>query len=176
MGVDRIYMDSACFIEAVQSSIGQGQTGRERDLWFIKQLLVASKSGEVEVITSYLTLAECRGSLKDGPPSDEVKRLIRSILSSGKVVKLAQLTKATAERARDLVWNDNLNLDGADAVHVATALVTGCKEFLTFDRTSRKAPLKYANELRSFGLMAIEPSASTLLPAHYFQRQLPNTK
>lgn len=177
MAVDRIYMDSNCFIESVKSSIGNAQTDRDNDLWFIKNLLIASQRGDVEVITSYLTLAECR-HVSQGGPTPEVMRLFRSILSSGKVVKLAQLTKATAERARDLHWKDGINLGGADAIHVATALNTGCKEFLGFDATKSKSPIKHANQLRKLlptGIIAVLPSGTSLLPPEYLQMKIPGT-
>ena len=171
MAVDRIYMDSCCFIESVKSTIGTAQEGRDGDLWYIKQLLKASKDGSIEIITSYLTLAESRHARGKGitEPTDEAKRLFRSILCSGKVVKLAQLTRATAELARDLHWDHGINLGGADAIHVATALKTGCKEFLSFDAEKRKSPLKYTAELKKLGLTANLPSATKLLPQDYRQ-------
>lgn len=172
MVIDRVYLDSCCFIESVKSELGTAEKGRDNDLWHIRKLLEASKNGDIEVITSYLTIAECRG--KGTAQSDEVKRLIRSILSSGKVVKLAQLTKGTAERARDLSWVDELNLDGADAIHVATALITGCREFLSFDRKP-KGPLKFAKELKKLGLIAAEPASTSILPPDYRQELLPGT-
>jgi len=82
-----------------------------------------------------LTIAESRRA--DGAPTEEVKRLFNSILVSGKVVLLTQMTQTIAERARDLHWDHGINLGGADAIHVATALTVGCSEFLTFDANKR---------------------------------------
>lgn len=173
MAVDRIYMDSNCFIESVKSSIGNSDAARTNDLWHIQQLLTASMRGEVEVVTSYLTIAECKhvGS----PPTDEVKRLFRSILSSGRVVKLAQLTKGISERARDLQWDHGINMGGADAIHVATALSTGCKEFLSFDYAKSKSPLKFAPKLKALGLVAVVPAGTSLLPPDYRQARIPGS-
>lgn len=173
MVVDRIYMDSNCFIESVKSKIGTADPARADDLWHIQQLLTASARGEVEVITSHLTIAECKHA--GGPPTDEVKRLFGSILSSGKVVKLAQLTKVIAERARDLQWDHNINLGGADAVHVATALSTGCKEFLSFDYAKPKSPVKFAPQLLTLGLIAVIPANTTLVPPSYRQHRIPGS-
>jgi predicted nucleic acid-binding protein len=171
MAIDRIYMDSCCFIESVKSSLGNAEEGRENDLWHIHQLLLAARNGHVEVITSYLSLAECRhAKTADGqPPTDEVKRLFRSILASGKVVKLAQLTKATAELSRDLHWDHNINLSGADAVHVATSVVTECKEFLTFDYKKKKSPMAFAEEIKKLRVIVREPHNTILLPEKYRQ-------
>ncbi len=169
MAIDRIYMDSNCFIESVKSKIGSGtETGRDNDLWHIKHLLISAERVQIEVITSYLTVAECRHAGTAGP-TEEVKRLFRSILSSGKVVKLAQLTKTTAEFARDLAWTHNINMSGADAIHVETAIKTGCKEFLSFDFGKSKSPVKLAPQLKSLGLITIEPAETSLLPPTYRQ-------
>ena len=169
MSIDRTYMDSCCFIEAVKYDVSTTDPDRENDIWYIKQLLKASKSGDIEVITSVLTIAESRRA--DGEPTDEVKRLFSSILTSGRVVKLAQMTQGIAEKARDLHWVNKINLSGADALHVATALLLGCKEFLTFD-FKRKSPLKFEKELRALGLLVIAPSETTCLPSDYRQGHL----
>ena len=173
MAVDRIYMDSNCFIESVKSKIGTAEPARANDLWHLQQLLTAATRGEVEVITSYISIAECKHA--GGPPTDEVKRLFRSILSSGKVVKLAQLTKGISERARDLQWEDGINLAGADSIHVATALNTGCKEFLSFDFGKSKSPVKFAPQLKPLGLIAIVPAGTSLLPPEYRQHRIPGS-
>lgn len=174
MAIDRIYMDSCCFIESVKSTQGNEEAGRENDLWYLKQLLTASKDGAIEVVTSYLTIAECRHAQGKGitQPTEEAKRLFKSILCSGKVIKLAQLTKATAELARDLHWDHGINLGGADAIHVATAIKTGCKEFLSFDAEKRKSPLKFASELKGLGLNPILPAATRVLQQEYLQQKL----
>jgi predicted nucleic acid-binding protein len=122
--------------------------------------LKAGQAGEIDVITSTLTIAESRRA--EAPPTDEVKRLFNSILTSGKVVHLAQMTQAIAERARDLHWEHKINLGGADAIHVATALTVGCKEFLTFDRKKARSPLAFAPELAKLGLRVILPSNTAL--------------
>ncbi|HUF04356.1 MAG TPA: PIN domain-containing protein [Aridibacter sp.] len=172
MTVNRVYLDTCCFIESVKSEVGNAQPGRESDIWYIKQLLEASKNGDIEVITSYLTIAEFRGV--GAPLTDEIKRIIRSVMSSGKIVKLAQLSRGTAELARDLHWVHSINLGGADAVHVATALNTECKEFISFDGGKRKSPLKFFAELKKLGILAVEPARTTFLPPEYRQQKLPH--
>jgi predicted nucleic acid-binding protein len=164
-------MDSCCFIDAVKGDVGDAlPADRLNDLWYIRHCLKAGQAGEIDVITSTLTIAESRRA--DAPPTDEVKRLFNSILTSGKVVQLAQMTQAIAERARDLHWEHNINLGGADAIHVATALTVGCKEFLTFDRKKARSPLAFAAELAKLGLRVIPPSDTALLPADYLQGKL----
>jgi predicted nucleic acid-binding protein len=165
----RLYMDSCCFIDAIKFREGSAlTTDRENDLWYIQNCLKAARAGEIQVITSTLTVAEVRRG--QAAPTDELKRLIRSVLTSGRVVTLAEMTLNIAERARDLEWDDGINLKGADAIHVATALTVSCKEFFTTDRN--KGPLKYTSQLSALGLRVITASNTALLPPDYIQMKL----
>jgi predicted nucleic acid-binding protein len=92
---------------------------------------------------------------------------------SGKVVKLSQLTLNIAERARDLHWLHGINLSGADSIHVASALQTGCKEFLTFDRKKSRSPIAMEKEIAKLGLRVITPSKTACLPKDYLQHTIP---
>ncbi len=138
MSKPRLYIDSCDFIEVIKHGEGGAIIpDRLNDLWYIRKCMEASRAGEIEVVTSMLTIAEVRRA--DGAPTDRIKRVIRSVLTSGKIVTLAEMTQGIAERARDLHWEHGINLGGADAVHVATAVVTGCKEFFTSD-ARKKSP------------------------------------
>jgi predicted nucleic acid-binding protein len=130
----------------------------------------AAKDGEIEVVTSMLTIAECRRARQDKPPTEEMKRIINSVLTSGVVFNLAEVTQTIAERARDLEWEDGINLRGADAIHIATALKTGCKEFFTTDRN--KGPLSKAEKILALGLRVIRPHDSIVIPSDYKQGKL----
>ncbi|MGI9105128.1 MAG: type II toxin-antitoxin system VapC family toxin [Pyrinomonadaceae bacterium] len=139
---------------------------RADDIWYVQNCLKASQAGEIEVITSMLTIAEVRRT--DGAPTDKVKRLIRSVLTSNKIVTLAEMTQGIAERARDLHWDHGINLGGADAIHVATAIVTGCNEFFTLD-ARKKSPHTFAAEIATLGVKVIRASDTLLLPPEYKQ-------
>jgi predicted nucleic acid-binding protein len=120
-----------------------------------------------------LTIAECRKTKGDKPPSEEAKRVIRSVLSSGKIFNLAELTQTISERARDLEWEYGINLSGADAVHIATAIKTGCREFFTSDG---RGPLKNAVKILALGLTVVRPADTSLLPSNYKQGRLDETE
>jgi hypothetical protein len=66
----------------------------------------------------------------------------------------------------NLRWAHKLAFSGADAVHIASAIASGCVEFLTFDGDGKgkgilgNAPLL----LEVFGLRAITPRHSKSLP------------
>ncbi len=171
MAVDRIYIDSCCFIDAVKTDVGEvTDANRAIDIWYIKACLKAAKNGDIEVLTSHLTIAECRRA--GGAPTENVKRLFNSILVSGKVVRLADLTLGIAERARDLEWLHNITLGGADAIHIATAITLGCKEFFTFDMSKNKSPTGHKKEIAKLGLRVITPSETFYLPESYRQLEL----
>jgi predicted nucleic acid-binding protein len=172
MAIERVYMDSNCFIESVQSQ-PDSASPHANDLWFIRKLMEAARNLDIEIVTSQLTIAEFRGIGGGAPPPEELKRLISSILTSGKVVKLAQMTLGIAEAARDLHWVHGINLGGADAIHVATAKVTGCREFLSLDFGKSRSPIHNASAIRNaIGLTAVVPSGTTVLPPRYLQLSL----
>jgi predicted nucleic acid-binding protein len=169
MNRHRVYIDTCCFIDALQHREGMKiSVDKQNDVWHIQQVLRASLAGDLEVVTSTVTIAEFRRAKADAQPSKELKRLIRSILLSGRVVTLAQVTQGVAERARDLDWEDEVNLKGADAIHVATALITGCKEFFTADGRGALRPPVVA-KLGKLGLRSVRPSDTRLLPNEYRQ-------
>ncbi len=107
-----------------------------------------------------------------GAPTENVKRLFNSILVSGKVVRLADLTLGIAERARDLEWLHGITLGGADAIHVATAITLGCKEFFTFDMSKNKSPIGRKKDIAKLGLRVITPSETIYLPESYKQLEI----
>jgi hypothetical protein len=141
-----IYADSCCFIEAVKHKRGfplstkdpQELPIREADCWFFRKLCDASRDGAVQLVTSMLTVAECVHAGEIGIPSKETRDLFVELLSSGAVVDLVEPDLFVAERARDLNWNDDILLSGMDSMHVASAFLTNCSEFLTLVRKNKQ--------------------------------------
>ncbi len=155
-------MDSCCFIDVAKYTLGRQDTienleDKEGHVQSCVKLLEAAGRGYIRVLTGTLTISEC--THLSGVFDDDVKRLFRSILSSSKVVRLVTDTVFIAERARDLKWVHNVHLRGADATHVASALESGCKEFITDDHKI----LKYAPELAKLGLRAVRGDETKLL-------------
>ena len=165
----RIYIDSCYFIDAIKYRAGFSvDPDRSNDLKYVRACLEAVRAGDVEVITSTLTIAEVRRA--EGTPDDDVKRLIRSVLTSGRLVKLAEVTQTVGEKARDLHWDYGINLSGADAVHVATAIITECKELMTLD-ARKKSPHVYAAEIAALGVRVIRAANTHVLPPKYIAVQ-----
>jgi hypothetical protein len=85
-----VYLDSCCFIDMVKVAVGKTlTTDRENDVWFLKQLTQACRDGEVDVLTSIITIAECSHA-GEGDTSPQVRVQFQSLLMSGQYVKLVQ--------------------------------------------------------------------------------------
>jgi hypothetical protein len=157
----------------VKTELGKLVTDeRQKDVWFLKQLLEANRDREVELYTSTLTIAECSHG-GDNDLSATVKSTFTRLLMSGQYVRLVQLTPFIAQDARDLRWNHRIALRGADGVHVASALAMRCEEFLTCNgRFSRVAT--HSNALVSLGLSVRNARETACLPDKYRQMGLEN--
>jgi hypothetical protein len=172
----RLYVDSCVFIEAVKHRNGiplsgdkQEQEARENDCWFFRKLCDASRAGAIQLVTSMLTIAECTHVNEVDGPSKETRELFVEFLTSGSVVHLVEPDLFVAERARDLYWQDQILLKGADSLHVASAVLDGCIEFLTLDGKIQRQE-KFAAAiplLRKVGLAVIRPSQTSRLPNEY---------
>jgi len=161
-----IYFDSCCFIDMVKLEVGivLGED-REKDVWYMKQLLQAARDGEIMVFTSTLAIAEC--TTADGNVTDQVKDTFTRLLVSGQYVVLVQPTPFIMSDARDLRWAHKLALRGADSVHIASALDRKCNEFVTTDGQTKKFKAKQA--LQSMGLNLICGHETKCLPHKYLQ-------
>lgn len=134
-----VYMDACCFIDAVKSAAGFPVDGRVGDVWHIKKLFEAHRAGDITVQTSMLSLAECvavESGQADVPPAAQTE--IKRLLMSGQFVTLATMTPKTARITQDFRWKHKLVLKGCDALHVATAIEIGAREFISTDERLRK--------------------------------------
>jgi hypothetical protein len=115
-----------------------------------------------------LSIAECTHIREPSGPSQATKDLLIEFLTSGTVVDLVEADIFVMERSRDLLWNDNIILAGADSIHVATALFSGCSEFLTLDEKLKKEKLVAAVPLLdNLGLKLLRPQQTMRLPNEY---------
>jgi hypothetical protein len=174
----RIYADSVCFIEAVRNRRGLPFSTndaaeveiREKDCWFFRKLCDASRDGAIQLVTSMLSVAECTHAGELGGPSQETRDLFVELLTSGAVVDLVEPDLFVAERGRDLYWNDGVLLGGPDSMHVASALLDKCSEFLTLDARIKNQVSKLAiaiPKLKTLGLSVMRPSQTSYLPDEY---------
>lgn len=132
----------------------------------MRRLCDASRDGAIQLVTSMLTVAECLHIEEEPGPSEETKALFRDFLTSGTVVELIDPDIFIAERARALFWDHDVKIKGADAIHVATAMIEDCQEFLILDGRIHREGSKFSTALpliAKAGLPALRPSQSTLL-------------
>lgn len=170
-GVAKIYVDTCCFVNLVKSEIGTRLSNdEERDAWFLKNLLQANRDGEVDVLTSTVTIAECQHAGEE-KLSEKVKSQFSSLLTSGQYVKLVQCTPFIAIAARDLRWQHKIHLRGADAIHLASALEMECQEILTANGRFGRIQ-KHANSLSALGIVPRQCRDTQLLPDKYRQMSL----
>ncbi len=136
---------------------------RVADVWYMKQLLQASRDGEISTFVSALAIAECTAA------GEQVDQRVRSafnwLLTSGQYVVLVQPTPF--KDARDLRWKHGIVLSGADAVHIASALDRKCDEFITTNGQMKK--MSATPKLLSLGLRVIRASSTICLPDKYRQ-------
>jgi predicted nucleic acid-binding protein len=168
--VPRIYSDANPIIELAKFGKKTHDPSRERDLWMMNQMLKAANNGEIDLYTSTISVAECVAAGDDY--DKDVQEFFIGVLTSGRMFKLVQDTIFVAERARDLRWKDNIRLKGMDAIHVASALDSGCTEFLTWDSDMGKNKVaERARALAALGLTVTTPSGTKLLPSFYLTEQ-----
>jgi predicted nucleic acid-binding protein len=158
-----LYMESSCFIDIAKYKLGMTDkisdlANKEPHIQACIKLLDAAEKGEVVILTANITNSECQHL--DGLVTAEMRRLFRSILTSGKIVKLVTDTVFISERAQELRWVHDIALSGADAHHLATALESGCEEFITYDNGF----LKKKDKIHALGIRPIKGHESQFLP------------
>lgn len=166
-----VYLDSCCFIDVVKKAVGRLPDDRSDDVWHIKKLLEAHKAGDITVVTSFLSLAECvavESGQDDVPP--EVQENFRKLLTSGQYLILAPQTPRTGRLVQDLRWRMKIVLKGADALHIATALERDALEFVSADDRLRRPKMAEAlTKLGAKGVRFIRGADTRLIPDRFLQ-------
>lgn len=163
----RIYIDSTCFIDMVKTHLGKLlETDREKDVWFLKRLFEASRDHELDLFASVLSIAECSHA-GDGDISEPAKARFDRLLMSGQYVRLVQPTPFIGQAARDLRWVHKIEIRGADALHLASAIDVECSEFLTTNGKILK--LQEFGKLPPLGIDVRKPRETQNLPDKYRQ-------
>ncbi|MBU4277363.1 MAG: PIN domain-containing protein [Proteobacteria bacterium] len=166
-----IYLDSCYLIDMARVDYGVVPVGkRAEEAWLCKKMLLAAQDGKLKVFTSILAVPECR-YIKDEADktilNDEVRRLFDVMLLSGESgITLVQNDIFVVNRARDLLWEHDINLKPYDSLHVASALEMKCDEFISDDR---KTILKKAEEIKKLGMRVCSASETAVLPPQYRQ-------
>ncbi len=165
--VPKIYFDACVIIDMAEfEAKGAVQGEREKEVWVCRQALRAARAGKMKIYTSTLSIPECAGIERgETSPHPAAKTFLEMLLLSGKSgILLVQQTISISRRARDLRWVDEMNMKGADCIHVASALAMQCDEIWTGDKGIQKR-----SQLLSLGVTPKKPTDSKMLPDAYNQ-------
>ena len=105
-------------------------------------VLEAAYNEHILIVTSALTLAEVI-YVKKHPKLPKDKRAEIELFFKSSFISVQNVTRKIAERARDVVWDDNVR--PKDAIHIATALACNVSVFNTFDEDLIKRSMKLGN-------------------------------
>ncbi|MCA3633528.1 MAG: type II toxin-antitoxin system VapC family toxin [Methylobacterium sp.] len=122
MTVERIYWDSDAFLGWLNNDPGKASK--------CDGVIQRAERGEVLIVTSALTLAEClwmRGQSK--VPKNKAQIVQRFFKRS--FIRVYNVTRKIGEDAQALVWDNGIK--PKDAIHVATAIFLGVDALETFD-------------------------------------------
>lgn len=122
---NKIAWDSTVIIDCLQKKVGRYE--------WVEPLIKEAESDGLMIVVSALALAEA--FRVDGQPATDDLQIIESFFDRPYIYPESATTHI-GKIARDL--RRDYGIDGIDAMHVATAIGTGCEFFLTNDGEARK--------------------------------------
>lgn len=123
MTLERRYWDSDCFLGWLQAEDGKIESCR--------QVLNLAVRGDIEILTSALTIAEVLNLQGHEPISSDRRQQVVDFFKRSYIVTMS-ITRRIAEESRELVWDHGIK--PKDALHVSAALSAKVDVFNTFDR------------------------------------------
>lgn len=126
----RIYWDACAWISYINKEMpGPGKTFTEPRFDMCRETLKRAVEGDVEIVTSALTLAEvCKRASDDTAPGINLPAFFDQ-----PYILLVPVDKVVATRAQNLQLAGVGKLKPPDAVHIASALVHSVSILHTFD-------------------------------------------
>lgn len=122
MTIELIYWDTPTFLAYFQEEAGRVDQCRGT--------LERAERGEVCIVTSALTIAECLWLRGATPIPRDRAEILRAFFRHS-YIRIRNVTRKTAEQAQNLVWDHGVR--PKDAVHIATAIETHVPIVETFD-------------------------------------------
>lgn len=121
-GVHSIYVDTAPLIYLVEDHEKYGA--------IVDQIFLLAETLRINLKTNVITVIEVlHKPIREN--ESEIEAKYREMLIESGGIELVEISKTVAERAARL--RATYNLRTPDALHIATALTTGCDLFLTND-------------------------------------------
>jgi len=122
MEIERVYWDAVTFVHRIQ------KTPEHIDV--LRTITDLAERGRLQIVTSTFTLCEVACLWLGEHPDDVQERMIRDFFENPYILP-RQIDRRVSNMARDVVRV--LRIPGKDAVHVASAVLTDCKELQTYD-------------------------------------------
>lgn len=132
----RIYFDANVFLAYIGNEEGRADT--------VQTLLDEARRGEIEILTSVLSIAEVAYGAheRDNGLTEAGEESIDQLWTPASPVTLADVSQATTRHARRFirraVGQGATGLRAADAIHLATAEMFGCGVVFTYEREPRR--------------------------------------
>jgi predicted nucleic acid-binding protein len=124
------YLDSNVFIEAMEGPDGASLP--------IKRLIEGTLAQRGVLITSELTLAEVLAPIRRRALPPPLRQLYLDLMADDGRVELKPVTREVLFRTIDL--RESLRLKLPDAIHLATAVLAGCRFFVSRDQAFKHLP------------------------------------
>ncbi len=109
----------------------------------VQTLLHEARRGEIEVLTSVLSIAEVAfGALeRDNGLTEEGEAAIEELWTPASPIQLVDVTQALTRQARTLIRTakaEGHGIQGADGIHLASAVMFGCALIFTYEAKARR--------------------------------------
>ncbi len=121
-------------------------------------ILRAAQENKTIIVTSSITLFEVLWLDEDQRYDENSKQKIRDLFQYS-FIKIADLTRSVADRARELKWEYH-NIQIKDAGHLATVIESNVSRFETYDRKLMEYDRKFKNKLGQ-EVKIVEPFITT---------------
>lgn len=131
----RIYFDANVLLAYVGDEEGRAD--------IVQTLLHEARRGEIEIVTSVLSIAEVAfGALeRDNGLTEEGEARIEELWTPASPIQLADVTQALTRQARTLIRkakSEGYGIQGADGIHLASAIMFRCAPFFTYEAEARR--------------------------------------
>lgn len=132
----RIYFDANVFLAYVGNEEGRADT--------VQMLLDEARRGEIEIVTSVLSIAEVAYGAheRDQGLTEAGEEAIEQLWTPASPITLVDVSQAVTRNARTMIRKakaQNLSgIRGADAIHLATARMFGCNVIFTYEGEARR--------------------------------------
>lgn len=125
-----LYLESCVFVAAFETSPNAAPT---------QKLFDALADKPRAAVTSELTLAELIAPSRHAAMSVTVRRgIYLRLFDEGKFIGLRPITRRVLLDTASIREDHSQRMP--DAIHVATAIDSGCKYFMTYDKDARRLP------------------------------------